>query len=91
MNSEDHQIEELHHNHEFSIIVNGRQKHVTGKEISFIQVVQLAFENATINENVAYTVTYKKGEKNKEGSMVNGDIVKLHDGMIFNVSATNQS
>jgi Multiubiquitin len=91
MNSEDHQNEELRHNHEFSIIVNGRQKHVTGKEISFIQVVQLAFENAKINENIAYTVTYKKGENNREGSMVNGEIVKLHDGMIFNVSATNQS
>lgn len=77
---------------EIEIIVNGRQVVVTERELSFIQVVRLAFENATINDTTIYTVTYKRGEGNRpEGTMVNGDVVKVKAGMIFNVFATNKS
>lgn len=75
-----------------TIIVNGRQKVVNAKELSFTQVVALAFDNPPTGQDIVFTVTYRKGEGNKpEGTMVEGDLVKVKDGMIFNVTATNRS
>ena len=77
---------------QFTIIVNAREKTFTGREISFNQVVELAFGSVSPNPNVVYTVTYKRGEGNKpEGSMEKGDTVKVKDGMIFNVTQTDKS
>lgn len=75
-----------------TIVVNGREKQWSEKEISFEQVVKLAFDNYVDNGNTIYTVTYKRGQGNKpEGSMVKGDVVKVKDKMIFNVTATDKS
>lgn len=75
-----------------TIIVNGRQKVVTAKELSFHQVVALAFDTPPTGQNIVFTVTYRKGEGNKpEGTMVEGDEVKVKDGMVFNVTATDKS
>jgi cytochrome b involved in lipid metabolism len=53
------------------IIVNGREKPWNEKEITFIQVVVLAFGPNSENQNTAFTVTYKGGpERNPQGSMV---------------------
>ena len=79
-------------NKEFNITVNARPKQFKGKEISFNQVVELAFGTVSTNPNVVYTVTYKKGEgKKSEGSMDRGDVVKVKEGMIFNVTQTDKS
>ena len=76
----------------FKIIVNGREKIVTQHELSYVDVVRLAFENPEFGENVVYTVTYKRGSEHKpEGSMVEGDTVKVKPGMIFNVTRTDKS
>lgn len=75
---------------QFTIIVNGREKVVTTKEISFAQVVALA--NLPSGPNIVYTVTYRRGEGNKpEGTLVEGETVKVKEGMIFNVTATDKS
>jgi hypothetical protein len=75
-----------------TIIVNGRQKVVSAKELSFAQVVALAFDTPPTGQNIVFTVTYRKGEGNKpEGTMVEGDEVKVKDGMVFNVTATDKS
>jgi hypothetical protein len=80
------------HNKEFTIIVNGRQKVVTEKELSFVEIVALAFDHPPTGPNIVFTVTYRRGEGNKpEGTMVDGDKVKIKDGMIFNVTATDKS
>lgn len=80
------------HNKEYTIIVNGRQKIVNEKVLSFTQIVALAFDNPPSGPNIVFTVTYRKGEGNKpEGSLVDGDTVKIKDGMIFNVTATDKS
>ena len=76
----------------YTILVNAREKTWNDKTISFEQVVILAFERISIDPNVSYTVTYKKGENNKpEGIMVKGDEQKVKDGMRFNVTQTNRS
>jgi len=80
-----------HDQQTFTIIVNGRPKHVTQKELTFDEVVVLAFERPPFGDNTIFTVTYRKGEGDKQASLVEGGIVKIKDGMIFNVTATNKS
>lgn len=80
------------HDKETTIIVNGREKPWNEKEITFAQVVTLAFGTYVENGSTEYTVTYKRGHSSKpEGSMVKGDSVKVKDKMIFNVTATDKS
>jgi len=76
-----------------SIIVNTRPHDWDKKEeISFEEVVTLAFGSYSEDPNVVYTVTYKRGEdRKKEGSLVKGESVKVKNGMIFNVTQTNKS
>lgn len=79
------------HSKDITIIVNGRPKQVTKDELSFDEIVVLA-DGLPAGENVVYTITYRKGQGHKpEGSLVKGETVKVKDGMIFNVSATDKS
>lgn len=80
------------HDKEFTIIVNGRQKTVTKKELTFTEIVALAFDPPPSGPNILFTVTYRRGEGNKpEGSLSEGESVKVKEGMIFNVTATDKS
>lgn len=75
-----------------TIIVNGRPKPVTQKELSFEEIVQLAFPGSVPNDTTVYTITYKRGHGHKpEGTLVAGEVVKVKEGMIFNVTATDKS
>lgn len=75
-----------------TIIVNGREKVVTKDDISFAEVVALAFDNPPSGPYIVFTITYRRGHGNKpEGTMVEGDVVKVKEGMIFNVTATDKS
>jgi hypothetical protein len=76
----------------YKIIVNGHQKEVSTKTLTFDQVVALAFNPVPSGPNVQFTVTYRKGpRKNHEGSMTEGETVRIKDGMIFDVTETNKS
>jgi len=80
------------HDREVTIIVNTREKTWNKKEISYEEVIVLAFDSYSNDENVVYTVTYSKGpDSHHEGSLVKGGSVKVKDGMIFNVTQTNKS
>lgn len=75
---------------EMKIVVNGREKVVVGKTISYADLVVLAF--GSVDPNTIYTVTFKHGPPSKpEGKMVQGDVVKLQCGMHFNVTPTCKS
>lgn len=75
-----------------TITVNARQKTVTEKKLSFMEVVALAFNPVPTGDNWVFTITYYNGpKKNPEGSMVKGDKVKIKKGMVFNVTATDKS
>ncbi len=77
---------------DFTIIVNGRKKIVPEKELSFDQVVALAFNPVRTEPDVLYTVTYGRGPKaNPEGSLLPSGKVKLKDGMVFIVTETDKS
>ena len=90
-NSEENKQEEKGHKKEVTIIVNAREKVVPKDDISFTEIVNLAFENPLTGPNIVTTVTYRRGEGNKSGSMIEGQTVKAKDGMIFNVTQTDKS
>jgi|SRR5690348_5341024 len=76
----------------YHIIVNGRKKDVSTKTLTFNQVVALAFNPVPSGPNVQFSVTYRKGpKKNHEGTMTEGETVRIKDGMIFDVTETNKS
>jgi hypothetical protein len=84
--------DDKHEHKTVTIIVNGRPKEWNERKISFVEVVVLAFGTYEENDQIIYTVTYKANEKPKhEGTMVNGDEVTVHPGMVFNVSRTDKS
>lgn len=77
---------------DLTIVVNGRERVVSSKQLSFTQVVALAFENPPTGPNIVITVTYRRGHGDKpEGTLVEGGTVRVKDGMIFNVTATDKS
>jgi hypothetical protein len=72
------------------IIVNGREKTVEGRTISYAGVVTLAF--VAVDHNTLYTVTFKHGPPSRpEGKLVAGDDVKIQCGMHFHVTSTCKS
>ena len=89
LDDDDHFYSANPHRKVFTIFVNGREKEVTGKVQSFAEIVALA--NFPADPNTIFTVTFKKGRRNQEGALVEGDTVKLKDGMIFNVTPTSKS
>jgi hypothetical protein len=78
---------------ESKVIVNGQEKTVTQKELSYSDVVNLAYNNASpTGENVEISVSYRRGEDKKAtGTLSAGETVKVKDGMIFDVTATDKS
>lgn len=75
-----------------TIIVNGRPKSVPKNEdLSFDAVVLLAFPNPPTGDGVQFTVQYTRAEGNKSGTLVEGQSVKVKEGMEFDVTATNRS
>ena len=92
MQKEEKENHEHGHDKEFVIYVNTRDHKWSEKEISFDQVVILAYGAISTNPKVIYTITYKRGHGNKpEGSMVKGEVIKVKNEMRFNVSESNQS
>ena len=80
-----------HDKKEVTIVVNGRQKVVTKTEMTFAEIVALA-DGIQTGPDIEITVTYSRGDDKKpKGNLVDGDTVKVKDGMIFNVTATHKS
>lgn len=77
---------------EVTIIVNGSPHMVEKDEITYAEVVTLAFPDFPQHPEINYSVKYKRGQGNKpEGILSPGQTVKVKEGMIFDVSATGQS
>jgi hypothetical protein len=74
------------------IIVNGREKDWDKRQISFKEVVELAFGQYIDKPTMVYTVAYEDGRRqNPEGSMVRGETVFVKNKMIFHATATDKS
>ena len=74
------------------IIVNGRQKDWTQRQINFAEVVVLAFGTYIDKPTMVYTVAYEDGPRqNPEGSLVRGETIFVKNNMIFHATATDKS
>ena len=75
-----------------TIVVNGRVKAVPKDELTYEDLVRLAFENPPTGADVQFTVQYTRGQGSKPaGVLVEGGLVKVKEGMEFDVTATNRS
>ena len=74
------------------IIVNGRKKVVSSDELSFGEVVKLAYDPIPSGPYISITVTYREGAgRPPEGRLFKGQTVKVKEGTIFNVRITDKS
>jgi hypothetical protein len=79
------------HDKTFDITINGRARSVTQDALTFEQAIALAFPEPPTGPQVMFTVAYRRAEGNKSGSLAAGTSVKLKEGMIFDVTATDKS
>ena len=76
----------------FLITVNGRQKQVERDELSFDELVDIAFDDPARGPQIVFTITFREaGGRIPEGELDEGQRLKVRDGTIINVARTDQS
>jgi len=76
-----------------TVFINGTRTVLEKERITYEELVALAFNNAPpTGDTVQITVQYTKGHSDKpKGALVEGQSVKVKEGMEFDVTATNRS
>jgi hypothetical protein len=75
---------------EYEIIINGRPKTVERKKQSYRDIARLAYPDADFDKFL-YTITYFNGEHGQQGDLVEGETVRVKNGMVFNVRRSDKS
>jgi hypothetical protein len=74
------------------IVVNGRERTVEERELTFERLVELAFPQLPVEAGRSFTVTYRRGPADRpEGSLVSHQATRLEPGTRFNVTSTTKS
>ncbi|MEU1390029.1 MULTISPECIES: multiubiquitin domain-containing protein [unclassified Nonomuraea] len=77
---------------QYHIIVNGEPKAVHDRKLSFQEIVALAGDAVPSGPHVAVTVTFRNADQHpSQGLLVPGESVKIQDGTVFVVTATDKS
>lgn len=77
---------------EFSITINARAKTVTSRELTYNEVLALAFDPVPQGDNWEFPIAFRRGEGNKpEGTLSPAETLKVKNGMIIDVTATDKS
>ncbi len=77
--------------HGIEIIINARPNVVSGPNVTFEQIVNLAFPGSH-NSNVMFTGTYSKAASAPPNGVLSaGNIIKIKKGSIFNVTQSDKS
>ena len=67
-------------------------KSVVKDELTFDELVNLAFETPPTGDGVQFTIQYTRGHGSKPaGTLLEGGTVKVKEGMEFDVTPTNRS
>ena len=76
-----------------TIVINGRPRTIPkNDDLTFEEIIALAFENPSTRDGIQYTIQYTRGQGNKpSGVLVEGQSVKVKDGMEFDVTSTSRS
>ena len=85
-----HSLEAFKHHKSFTIVDNGRRRTITEDKLTYIEAVHLAYPGEQPSDTVSFTVTYSNPH-GKDGSLVEGQETKIHEGMIINVRKTDRS
>ena len=76
----------------FEIFVNTRPKTVERRELTFEQVVALAFDPVPSGPGITLTVSYRHADQHPaQGTLVAGQSVKIKNGTAFNAYSTDKS
>lgn len=73
------------------IFVNTRPKEVPHGQISYEDLLKLAFPGETLPPTANITITFLLPESGKTGILIPGDSTAVHKGMSFNVKRTDKS
>lgn len=84
-------MKEKEERHSVEIYVNSRPKTWDKKEISYEEVIVLAFGSCDSSDRIEYTVAWILKNENKSGTLVKGTSVKVKQDMRFNVKRTDRS
>lgn len=85
-------MSEINTQKKVTIVINGTAHEVPKEEMTYAEIVTLAFPDYPNHPEINYSVTYKRGHGNKpEGILLPGQSVRVKDDMIFYVSPTGQS
>ncbi len=77
---------------QFDIIVNGTTYPVPSDEVSFDQVVDIAYPDGGRGPLITYTVNFYNGAgRPPEGKLTKGHQAKIKAGTVFNVTRTDRS
>lgn len=75
-----------------TIVVNARPHTWEAKEITFEQVLDLAYPGQVPTDQDTYTVRYSRGhDGHGAGSLTAGHSVTVKEGMVFDVYRTSRS
>ena len=74
-----------------TIYINTRPFEVDRGEISFEEVVKLAYPTAPYGDNTGYSVMYEYGRGGQDGTLIATESVEVKKHMRFDVTATDRS
>jgi hypothetical protein len=84
--------EHFHSAKEWKIVVNGQQKTVIKRRLTFGEVLEIAFPKPRPAPDKEYKITYKHAASNPHvGSLHPGEVVKIKNGTDFDVKDTTKS
>ncbi|MCM0673578.1 multiubiquitin domain-containing protein [Micromonospora phytophila] len=76
----------------YAIVVNAQPFTVATHEVTFAQIVKLAFGAQGDDPDKTFTITYRKSDNaHHDGTLVEGGTVKVKNGTVFNVTSTTRS
>ena len=75
---------------EIIIFINTREFKITQKSLTYQELVDLVYPGDVPNPDKVYAITYSS-EHGADGKVGVGGVVKLKEGMVFNVGLTNRS
>lgn len=80
------------HKHPIEIVVDGQQKTVPNRDVSWDEVVDLAFPGERQNDQLTFVVTYSNAAHDKSGILAQGATVRVKEkDTSFNVAKHRRS
>ena len=78
--------------HTYEIVINGHETVVHQKQLTFEDLVKLAYPGDEPTPNITYSITYRKvASLPHQGELGAGGFVEIQNGSVFNVGRTVQS